>query len=217
MFGQYFLAGGVISRYIGGVYVDRAFQGQEGGTKPFTPVPVEYQKKAMDALSKYVFAPDAYNIPSDIYNYLQMQRRGYNHFGAPEDFRVHNAILFMQRNVLVHILHPNTLNRIVDSEKYGNGYKLDQFMTDLNNAIFKADAYTNVNTFRQNLQLAYAKMLSDMIIGKRSARYSNLAKSMALYNLKQIRKIAANGRGNTLTKAHKEHLKLLVDKTLEAK
>ncbi|MGB0524342.1 MAG: zinc-dependent metalloprotease [Flammeovirgaceae bacterium] len=217
LFGQYLLSAGVISRYVGGVYIDRAFQGQEGGTKPFTPVPLAYQKKAMDALSKYVFAPDAYDVPNELYNYLQMQRRGYNFFSAPEDFRVHNAVAAMQNNVLVHILHPNTLQRIVDTEKYGNEYKLDQFMTDLNDAIFKADAYGNVNTFRQNLQLNYTRMLSNMIIGKRNSRYSNLAKSMALYNMKQIRKIAANGRGNTLTKAHKEHLKLLIDKTLEAK
>ena len=217
LFGQYYLSAGVISRYVGGVYIDRAFQGQEGGTKPFTPVPADYQKKAMDALSKYVFAPDAYEVPSDLYNYLQMQRRGYNHFGAPEDYRVHAPIRAMQLYVLAHILHRNTLQRMIDSEKYGNEYKIDQFMTDLNDAIFKADAYGNVNTFRQNLQLEYVKRLSDMIVGKYSDRYPNTAKSMALYNLKQIRKIASNGRGDTLTKAHKEHLKLLIDKTLEAK
>lgn len=216
LFGQYYLATGVVSRYIGGVQVDRAFQGQEGGTKPFTPIAADYQKDAMNTLSKYAFAPDAYDVPTELFNYLQMQRRGYNHFGAPEDFRVHRLVWIMQRNVLAHILHPNTLNRIVDSEKYGNEYKISQFMTDLNDAIFKADAYSNVNTYRQNLQLGYATMLSNMIIGKNSSRYSNVAKSMALYNLKQIRKIATNGRGDTLTKAHKAHLKLLVDKTLAA-
>lgn len=217
LFGQYYLAGGVISRYVGGVYIDRAFQGQEGGTKPFTPVPAEYQQKAMDALGKYVFAPDAYDVPKDLFNYLQMQRRGYGFFAAPEDYRVHNAVSAMQRNVLVHILHPNTLQRMIDSEKYGNEYKIDKFMTDLNNAIFQADTYTSVNTFRQNLQLEYVKMLSNMVVGKYNGRYPNLAKSMAVYNMKQIRKIATNGRGDTLTKAHKEHLKLLIDKTLAAK
>ena len=34
-------AGTVISRYIGGVYVDRSLVGQEGGTKPYTPVSYE--------------------------------------------------------------------------------------------------------------------------------------------------------------------------------
>jgi hypothetical protein len=48
-----------VSRYIGGVYVDRSFVGQETTTKPFTPVSEAYQKKAMALLTKYVFAPDA--------------------------------------------------------------------------------------------------------------------------------------------------------------
>ena len=41
--GQQAGAANTISRYIGGVYVDRAFIGQEGATKPFTPVEVEKQ------------------------------------------------------------------------------------------------------------------------------------------------------------------------------
>ena len=67
-----------------------------------------------------------------------------------------------QKNVLKHILHPNTLQRIVDSELYGNTYDLSM-MTDLNNAIFKKDAQTNANTFRQNLQIAYTKILISMV------------------------------------------------------
>ena len=33
-----------LSRYIGGVYVDRSFVGQQTNSAPFTPVPVDYQK-----------------------------------------------------------------------------------------------------------------------------------------------------------------------------
>ncbi|MFT5617864.1 MAG: hypothetical protein ACI85I_001090 [Arenicella sp.] len=212
---NYYAAANVSSRYIGGVYVDRSFQGQEGATKPFTPTPLAYQKKAMQLLSERVFAPDAFDVPEEIYSHLQTQRRGFNFFGRSEDPKIHSYTAAIQRNVLSHILHRNTLNRIVDSELYGNEYKLGTFMTDLNDAIFKADQYTNVNSFRQNLQLNYVKQLIDMIGGKISARYPNQAKSMALYNLQQIKKIATNGRGDLATKAHKSHLALLIDKAME--
>lgn len=215
--GQYFNANTVISRYVGGMYVERAFQGEEGATKPFTPVPADYQKKAMDALAKYAFAPDAFDVPDELYSYLQIQRRGFNLFGGPEDFKIHRVVLNMQRGVLRHLLHPNTQQRIVDTQVYGNEYGIDKMMTDLNDAIFKADALGNVNTYRQNLQLDYTKMLIDMITGKYSNRYPNHGKSMALYNLKQIQKIASNGRGDMQTKAHKEHLKLLISKALDTK
>ena len=99
------IAGGVISRFIGGVYVDRSTYGQEGGTKPFTPVSLEDQKRAFNALKKYVFAPDAFTAPKHIYNYLAAQRRGFNFFGGPEDPKIHAQILSYQTRVLAHIMH----------------------------------------------------------------------------------------------------------------
>jgi len=212
--GQRATAVGVISRFIGGVYVDRAMIGQDGGTQPYTPVSLEDQKRAMNALKTYAFSPDAFSAPNDLYNDLAMQRRGYNFFRGPEDPKIHQQVLMYQQNVLRHILHPNTLQRITDSELYGNKYKLSTFMTDLNAAIFKADIYSNVNSFRQNLQISYTNMLIDMLTGKQNGRYTNNAKSMALYNLKQIRNMAAV-TGNVSSKAHKQHLRTLIDNALK--
>lgn len=50
---------------------------------------------------------------------------------------------------------------------------------------------------------------------KDKGRYSHLAKSMALQNLKSIRSIAANGAGDTATKAHKTHLVTRIDNALK--
>ncbi|WP_418638838.1 zinc-dependent metalloprotease [Winogradskyella sp.] len=212
--GQRAVAANVISRFIGGVYVDRAMVGQKGAAQPYTPVSLEDQKRAMTALSKYAFAPDAFSAPNDLYSYLAMQRRGYNFFRGPEDPKIHQQVLTYQQNVLSHILHPNTLQRITDSELYGNKYTLSKYMSDLNSAIFKADIYGNVNSFRQNLQISYTNRLIDMLTGKQSSRFTNNAKSMALYNLKQIRTMAAPS-GNVSSKAHKQHLRTLIDNALK--
>ncbi|QTD37152.1 zinc-dependent metalloprotease [Polaribacter batillariae] len=209
------MAAGVISRYIGGVYVDRAAPGQAGGTQPYTPVSLEDQKRAMDALKKYVFAPDAFTAPKDLYNYLASQRRGYNFFSGPEDPKIHEQILSYQTSVLSHIMHPNTLQRISNSELYGNKYKLSTFMTDLNNTMFKPDIYGSVNSFRQNLQAAYTKGLISMISGKTSSRYTVAAKSMAIYNLNTIKSWVSSNKGDTATKAHKAHLKTLITNALK--
>ncbi|KJD32833.1 hypothetical protein PK35_07580 [Tamlana nanhaiensis] len=204
----------VISRQIGGVYVDRAMAGQEGAKQPYTPVSLEDQTRAMKALSKYAFAPDAFDAPNDLYNYLAMQRRGYNFFKGPEDPKIHEQVLGYQKSVLSHLLHPNTLQRITDSELYGNKYVLSKFMTDLNNAIFKADIYGNVNSFRQNLQLEYTNTLIGMLTGKQNSRFTNNTKSMALYNLKAIKNMAAPS-GNIASKAHKQHLRTLIDNAIK--
>jgi hypothetical protein len=213
--GQSATAAGVISRFIGGVYVDRASPGQKGGTQPFTPVSLKDQKRAMDALEAYVFAPDAFTAPNGLYNYLARQRRGYNFVEDPEDPKIHEQVLSYQTRVLSHIMHPNTLQRISNSELYGNEYKLSLFMTDLNNTIFKADIYSSVNSFRQNLQAAYTKGLISMIYGKTSSRYSVASKSMAIYNLKTIKSWVRNKNGDIATKAHKAHLETLITNALK--
>jgi len=212
--GQRATASRVISRFIGGVYVDRAMVGQEGATKPYTPVALKDQKRAMNALKNHVFAPNALSAPNELYNYLALQRRGYNFFRGPEDPKIHAQVLNYQKNVLAHILHPNTLQRITDSELYGNEYKLSTFMTDLNNSIFKADIYGTVNSFRQNLQIEYTNILVDILTGKQSGRYTNNAKSMALYSLKRIRVMAAPS-GDVSSRAHKSHLRTLIDNALK--
>lgn len=211
--GQKGSAANTISRFIGGVYVDRAMAGQEGGTKPYTPVSLIDQKRAMNALNKYIFAPNAFDAPNDLYNYLAMQRRGFN-FRTPEDPKIHSQVLGYQKNVLKHLLHYNTLQRITDSELYGNQYKLSTFMTDLNQSIFKQDIYSNVNSFRQNLQLEYTNMLIDILTGKSQDKFTNSAKSMALYNLKAIRTMATPS-GNIASRAHKQHLRTLIDNALK--
>jgi hypothetical protein len=203
-----------ISRYIGGVYVDRTMNGQKGGTQPYTPVEREKQKKAMKALNDYVFSSNAFTVPNEIYNYVAGQRRGFNFFRGPEDPKIHARILGIQRNILRHLLHPNTTQRITDSELYGNKYPLSEMMNDLNNAIFKADIYGNVNSFRQNLQVEYTNMLIGILTGKQKDRYTNAAKSMALYNLKNIRAMAAPS-GNISSRAHKQYLRTLIDNTLK--
>jgi len=204
-----------ISRYIGGIYVDRAFIGQEGATKPFIPVELEKQKAAMKALEDYVFAPDAFTFPNEIYNYLQLQRRGFGFYGAGEDPRIHESVLANQKNVLKHLLHRNTLQRIVNSELYGNSYELSDYMTDLNNSIFKSDISGTVNSFRQNLQIEYTKMLIGMVTGSKSSLHSHTVRSTAIYNLKSIKKMAANSTGDVSSKAHKSHLLLLIENALK--
>jgi hypothetical protein len=209
--GQYDQAATVISRFIGGVYVDRAMIGQQGATKPYTTVAYADQKRAMNALNKYVFSAEAYKVPNDLYNYLALQRRGFNFFSGTEDPKMHERVLVSQRAVLSHILHQNTLQRIVDSQLYGNSYSLSEFMTDLNNAVFASDLAGNVNTFRQNLQVEYVKRLISISVSK---DYMHNVKSMAIFLLKD-NKNKLGAVGDLSTRAHREHLRTLITNALE--
>jgi hypothetical protein len=213
--GQLNTASTVIARYIGGVYVDRAFAGQPGATKPFTPVSRADQKRAMASLAKNVFAPNAYSAPAGLYNYLQMQRRGFGFFGNPEDPRIHERVLTIQRNVMNHLLSPRVQTRITDSRTYGNEYPLTEMMSDLTSAIFDADARGNVNTFRQNLQLDYVNRLTAIITAPTNAQYDYPSQSAALASLRSIQSKLAGKGGNAETVAHTRNVLFTIAKALK--
>jgi hypothetical protein len=208
-------AGDILSRFIGGVYVERTAAGQKGAKQPYTPVSLKDQKRAFNALSTYIFSPDAFNTPKEVYNYLAMKRRGFDFFSGPEDPKIHEIVLGYQARVLAHLLHPNTLQRILDSELYGNQYPLDSFMAELNKTMFSSDVKGNINTFRQNLQLTYVKRLIDMIKGSKASRFNMSAQSLALYNLKQIQDWVKKPKGNLSSVAHKTHLNTLIENVLK--
>lgn len=217
-----FNAGEVISRYIGGVYTERALVGQEGAKKPFIPVPLKDQKRAMRALDTYIFSPEAIEIQNNFYNYLARQRREGDFNEKTEDPKIHSKILDSQLYILKHIMHPNTLQRMLDSELYGNRYKLASFMTDLNNIMFDNDIKENKKTisFRRHLQTAYVEKLIDMISKDDSSKDTNnklssTSKSMAYYNLSNIKIWINKYTGNNLaTKAHVKYLNSLIDNSL---
>lgn len=204
----------IMTRQIGGVHYNRAVPAQDASILPLKPVSEEKQKAAMKALEKYAFAPNAWEPANQLYNYLLEQRRGFNHFGKNPDPNIHARVLNMQKECLNHLLHPNVLARITDSKLYGNTYTLDKMMTDLTNAIFLADAKSNINTFRQNLQVEYVQRLIKFN-GEKSP-YDNVSKAMAWSELKRIDTMMAGGGGDALTKAHRDHIRLLIKKALEA-
>ncbi|MES2618197.1 MAG: zinc-dependent metalloprotease [Bacteroidota bacterium] len=214
--GEWAVQAGVMSRYIGGVYVDRSFSNQSSTVKPFTAVPYETQKLAMKSLAELVFAPTAMELPTDLAAYLQMQRRGYNFFGGGEDPKLHDRVLNVQRSVLMHLLHPTTLERLTDSKMYGNKYELGEMMKDLTNSIFQADLATPVNSYRQNLQIEYVKILT-MIINM--PMYDNISRAKATAQLQSIQKQMQTALVTSTgdTKEHRNYIILLTKQALDVK
>jgi hypothetical protein len=108
------------------------------------------------------------------------------------------------------------MKRLTDSRLYGNGYDVSMFVTDLTEAVFKADARGNVNTFRQNLQMEYVNRLSAMVRGEEKAKYDTPSQNMAVYALNEIRDMQDHRRNvNVETEAHAENLKLVISRALD--
>ena len=204
-----------VSRYVGGVYVDRSFPEQNSANKPLTPVSATTQKKAIELLNKYLFAPNAFDADAQIFPYMQLQRRGYNFFGNPEDPRIETSVLSLQLNTLSYLLFSTTTTRINNSGLYGNTYSVADVMTDLTKGIFDADKGGAVNLYRQNLQTEYVKGLATI---KDAAGYDNATKAAALNSLKKIKTLLATAVSpNEQTRAHRVQLNYIIDKALSVK
>jgi hypothetical protein len=207
-----------VSRYIGGVYVDRSFAGQNTAARPFTPVSAATQKKALALLNKYIFSPGVFNADAALFPYLQQQRRGFNFFGSTEDYKPQSAFQSIQLAVLAQLLHPVTLQRINNSGLYGNAYSTADLTADLNRYFFADDLKTNINLYRINLQTEYVKALIAIATSPLPSAYDNASKAAALSSLKKIRTMLATAvSANEQTRAHRTNLNYLIDKALSVK
>jgi hypothetical protein len=208
----------VLSRYIGGVEVDRALAGQAGAGTPFIPVPAAQQRRAMAVLAKQVFAPEAMAIPADLMTHLQSQRRSFYFYGQTEDPKLHDQIWAVQKAALDHLLHPVVHKRLLDSALYGNEYSLSEMLADLTDAVFAADAKTSVNSRRQNLQQQYIQRLAELVLAKPADAQSPSAMDQAAlrYELKRISAMLQSRGNDRASIAHKEYLQFLIKQALEA-
>ena len=207
---------GVISRWIGGVYVDRAVVGQEGATEPLRPVERERQKAAMAALSDQLFSPEAFEIDGALWRQAAPERRGFEHGGSTEDPKIHRAVLSSQKRVFDHLLNSTVLKRITDTELYGNEYPLVEVFEDLTNAVFKADARGSVNSFRRNLQVEYVDRLAMMASEEGASKYHSTAQALAVLTLSELREQLANKRrGDRVSQAHAKLLVMNIDRAMD--
>ncbi|MDX2191097.1 MAG: zinc-dependent metalloprotease [Bacteroidota bacterium] len=210
-------AASVISRFVGGVYVDRSLIGQNTKNKPFTPVPYAEQKRAVKIINTHFFGTEAFKTDQKLYNYLQIQRRGFNLMGINEDPKIHERALGIQRSILDHWLHPAVLKRLTDSQLYGNKYSINEFLTDLTSSIFDEDLTKIPNSFRCQLQMEYVSRLAN-VVKSDNGSYDSFSKANFTAQLQSIQnKLNANKGTVSDIKVHRNYLVLLIQKALAVK
>ena len=201
----------VISRYIGGVYVERSNPQDPNRKEPYTPTPSEEQRRAMSVLSKHAFSSEAFPINASLLSKVQVERRMFDLGGEHEDPQMHKIVLGIQNKVLDHILSAWTLSRITDTQLYGNDYSVYEVIDDLTEAIFLEDMNSEVSSIRRNLQTSYVRRL----IGILAADYYDEFATAAAYNsLRDIEKLMKKSSSHDPTKAHRRLIHWIIDSGL---
>ena len=202
----------VISRHIGGVYVERYNPKNISNKEPYTPAPSDEQRRAMQSLNKYAFSIDAFPINPELLKRVQIQRRMFDLSGEHEDPQIHKMILEIQNRVLDHILSPWTLYRISDTELYGNDYSVDEVMNDLTESIFLGDRDNEISSIRRNLQTSYVRRLIG-ILGQ--DYYNELATASAYDSLRKIQKIIRGSSNDVATRSHRRLVAWIIESGLD--
>ena len=214
---QYRRSGGVVSRYVGGVHINRE-PPNSVETLPYTPVDVGEQRRAMQVLNTHLFAPDVLVGARSLFARLQRQRRGFDFYGEPEDPKIHKYLLRTQKSVLLHLLHANTLQRLTDTQAYGGEYSVIEMLKTLTDGIFAADLEGDVNSYRQNLQVEYVDMLVAAMSREANGHNIRAALFAQLLDLAEAIKSKIQGSDfaslSSATQAHSRYLEFILRKAL---
>lgn len=199
-----------LTRQVGGVQIDRSMHGQAGAAQaPLIPVDALDQRRAANALKQFAFSPDAFEfVTADLISQLQLQRRGFEFFDLEgnEDPKIHSIAASIQSSALDQLLHKNTLQRLVDSELYGNQYSIAEAMNALDGAVMGGEP----NTFQEGLQLEYIRRLIKISGLKSESSYGPQAQSQAVFLLE---KHLPENAGTP----HQAHMRRLISNALEGR
>ncbi len=201
------------SRFIGGLHHNKNHIGDPGGDIPFRPVAASEQRRAINLISKHIFAADAFDLPEDLLNKLQPNRGGDfvgTIYRSPLDYPWHQRVLNIQAASLATLYNPRTLGRLINNmERYKAGeemYTMYDLFTDVRKAIWgEVVNASNVNSYRRQLQLAHLQRITNIYLSG-PVIYPSDARTLAANDLDVIESAARKAMDsksiNSMTWAH---------------
>ncbi|MGQ9486889.1 MAG: zinc-dependent metalloprotease [Armatimonadota bacterium] len=224
---MYARAASTVSRYIGGVHLRQNHRGDPNEKPPVQPVSAADQKRALALLTRYVFSPNAFNFPKEIY--LKLAPDPYPNYeamltGRPRfDAPVRDTISSIQVSTLRRLFRPQTLSQIANNEfkarKPDETLSMTALFEQVGNAV-NAEIIngTNVPALRRLLQRTYLRTLADMLVNPDS-EVPDDAKMLARYHLRRLRSqiLAVRNRPlDTTTRVHLDEMLSEIERVLNA-
>jgi hypothetical protein len=225
-----------VSRYIGGMYVNRAHKGDANAQPPFVVVDPKKQREALALLEQQVFSDKPFQFPPSLYGYLASSR--WSHWGTRSpmrsDYPVHEVIGMWQSRILEQLLSSLTLERLHDSELHlppdQDMLTTAELLGSLTKSIFsEVDSlpegdYTNrkpaISSLRRNLQRSYLRQLSQIALGNSGAPED--CQTIAYAELKALGgrindAVAKNSKLDAYSRAHLEESASRINKVIDAR
>lgn len=189
---------------VGGVDWTRRAQGQDG--RPFSPVPRDRQRSALDYLDRQVFQTPAWMIDEDIL--YRIQGSG-----------VQDRIRDLQVSALTQLLGIGRMKRLSEQRTlHGEAaYGLDEMLADLRDSVWRElESDAPVDAFRRNLQRGWVDRMEELLESG-EAQASDIA-PLARGELREVRGFASRAITSVpdrITRLHLEDLVARIDDVLD--
>jgi len=191
-------------------------------------VPAEEQWRALNFLEENLFAPDAFDFPSELLNQLvpsyQPDFQGSLWNRTRWDYPIHSVIFNIQGNALARLYSKYVLYRLQDNElKFLEGeekFTMADMFESLRESLWQElDSRENINSYRRRLQQFHIHILTQIMLRK-EAEYPRDAVSLARYDLEklaaQIRRMKSHPAFDVYTQAHLSEVLAKIDAALKA-
>jgi hypothetical protein len=186
---------GQAARYIGGVINRREVRGDKGESAAFRPVPLDQQRRALDLISRAVFAPNAFSFPKEYLSKTAPDPYDFSDLGAASGYPFRDDIASVRANVLGSLFSPTRLGRMANmSWKFpGQTMELPELFTHVRKDVWgNLSPKTVVTAEQRDTQRVHLQVLTDFVTEKTDV--NNDAKVIAAGELQALKKALAAPR-----------------------
>lgn len=182
------------AQYIGGEYTYRDHRGDPDAREPFTPIPAEKQRKAMEFLSEHILSDQAFSFSPGLLRRLAPEHwssSGFFMSSSSAGYPIYDVAASIQGTVLSQFLNGTVLSNIQNIELHADEdqdvLRMPEVFDMLTDSVWselpteapdeEEEVEVNISTIRRNLQRAHLQRLSQMSLGSTSqpADAQNLA------------------------------------------
>ncbi|RYG39347.1 DUF5117 domain-containing protein [bacterium] len=187
---NYYSSAGSLTYYLGGISLSNAYKGDPQAKLPITPIEGERQRKALNLLNTYVFAPNAFSFPKEDLAKLTFYPNTTDNEASSmqREFPMRRSFESFQRAALQVTFDPLTLSRIAENEFRSSGKNLSmaQMFKDTDANIWsELGNGQEITDLRRSLQRDHLTLLINLALGRVASAPSD-ARTLAFSRLQSL-------------------------------
>lgn len=226
--GLYARAAAVSSRYIGGLTARRNFRGDPGEKPVLEPVPAARQRDALRLINTYIFAPNAFRLPTSYYGKLTTEPfpdlLASILSESSADYPIRDTFASIQGAALRRLLSPAVMKRILNNEfktaQSADSFTLSGLFDTLRGQIWLELGQPGpIDSLRRQLQRTHLDLLGQMVV-QPAAGTPEDARMLAWQSLRALKQrlLSAKQKGarDSYTRIHIDESLMRVNRALTA-